>query len=142
MYASNSHSYTHLILALGSVREPTVWVFITSKYPGIHDIGRAKLIYSTVKRLRTCPGFYRRKQEHAFDPIDRGFIKISARKQNKIHTNGSDPPRLTHIEQRIGTVREPMDGYAVHSAVVPIIRTWVECDLAAPANQTRTERGG
>ena len=39
MYASNSHSYTHLILALGIVREPTVWGFITSKYPGIHDIG-------------------------------------------------------------------------------------------------------
>ena len=33
------HSYTHLILALGIVREPIVWVFITSKYPGIHDIG-------------------------------------------------------------------------------------------------------
>ena len=41
MYASNSHSYTHLILALGIVRKPTVWVFITSKYPGIHDIGLA-----------------------------------------------------------------------------------------------------
>ena len=39
MCASNSHSYTHLILALGIVREPTVWVFITSKYPGTHDIG-------------------------------------------------------------------------------------------------------
>ena len=41
MYASNSHSYTHLILALGIVREPTAWVlnFITSQYPGIHDIG-------------------------------------------------------------------------------------------------------
>ena len=39
MYASNSHSYTHLILALGIVRKPTVWVFITSKYPGTHDIG-------------------------------------------------------------------------------------------------------
>ena len=38
MYASNSHRYTHLILALGIVREPTVWVFITSNYPGIHDI--------------------------------------------------------------------------------------------------------
>ena len=41
MCASNSHSYTHLILALGIVREPTVWVFISSKYPGIHGIGRA-----------------------------------------------------------------------------------------------------
>ena len=28
----NSHSYTHLILALGIVREPTLWWFITSKY--------------------------------------------------------------------------------------------------------------
>ena len=28
----NSHSYTYLILALGIVREPTVWGFITSKY--------------------------------------------------------------------------------------------------------------
>ena len=39
MYASNPHSYTHLILALVIVREPTIWVFITLKYPGIHDIG-------------------------------------------------------------------------------------------------------
>ena len=44
MYASNSHSYTHLILALGIVREPTVWVFITSTYPGIHDIGLPTII--------------------------------------------------------------------------------------------------
>ena len=28
----NPHSYIHLILALGIVREPTVWGFITSKY--------------------------------------------------------------------------------------------------------------
>ena len=39
MYASKSHIYTHLILALGIVSEPTVWVFITSKYSGTHDIG-------------------------------------------------------------------------------------------------------
>ena len=39
MYASNSHTYTHLIVALGLVREPTLWGFIISKYPGIHDIG-------------------------------------------------------------------------------------------------------
>ena len=39
MCASNSHSYTHLIQALGIVRKPTVWVFITSKYLGTHDIG-------------------------------------------------------------------------------------------------------
>ena len=34
MYASNFHSYTHLIRALGIVRDPSVWVFITSQYPG------------------------------------------------------------------------------------------------------------
>ena len=39
MYASNSQSYTHLILALSIVREPTLWVCITSNYPGTHDIG-------------------------------------------------------------------------------------------------------
>ena len=43
MYASNYHSYTHLILALGIVRKPTMWVFITSEYPGIHDIGLATM---------------------------------------------------------------------------------------------------
>ena len=41
MYASNIHSYTHLILALGIVSEHTVWGFITSQYPDIHDTGRA-----------------------------------------------------------------------------------------------------
>ena len=39
MCARNFHSYTHLILTLGIVREPTVWGFITSEYLGIHDIG-------------------------------------------------------------------------------------------------------
>ena len=39
MYASNSHSYTRLILALGIVRKPTVRIFITSPSLGIHDIG-------------------------------------------------------------------------------------------------------
>ena len=41
MYVSTSHSYTHLIIALGIVRKPTVWVCITLEYPGIqcHNIG-------------------------------------------------------------------------------------------------------
>ena len=39
IYANTFHSYTHLILALCSARKPTVWGFITSKYPGKHDIG-------------------------------------------------------------------------------------------------------
>ena len=55
MCASNSHSYTHLIQALGIVREPPVWVFITSKYPGTHDIG-LPIILSVVSRLDPCEG--------------------------------------------------------------------------------------
>ena len=39
--ARNYHSYTDLTRSLGIVREPTLWWFITSKYPGTHDIGRA-----------------------------------------------------------------------------------------------------
>ena len=39
MYAIHFDSYTHLILALGTIREPTVRGFMTSQYPGIHDIG-------------------------------------------------------------------------------------------------------
>ena len=50
MCARNSHSYTHLILALGIVSEPTVWVFITSKYPGTHDIGLPTRIGSHLTR--------------------------------------------------------------------------------------------
>ena len=54
MYASNSHSYTHLILALGIVREPTVWDFMTSQYFGIHDIGLPNVI-SSVNTSKHCP---------------------------------------------------------------------------------------
>ena len=62
MCASNSHSYTHLILARGIVRKPTVWVFITSKYPGTHDIGLPRNIQymfepdccSNPKPVRIC----------------------------------------------------------------------------------------
>ena len=43
MYASNFHSYTHLIPALGIVRKPTVWGFITSEYPDIHDTSLASI---------------------------------------------------------------------------------------------------
>ena len=44
MCARNSHSYTHLVLALGIVRKPTVWGFITSRYPGTHDMTLACLL--------------------------------------------------------------------------------------------------
>ena len=37
--ARNYHRYTHLILALSIVREPTVWGCMTSKYSCTHDIG-------------------------------------------------------------------------------------------------------
>ena len=56
MCASNSHSYTHLILAVGIVRKPTVWVFITSKYPGTHDIGLPSTsTYPCVARVQLHP---------------------------------------------------------------------------------------
>ena len=45
MYASNSHTYTHLILALGIVRKPTVWDFITSQYPGYIVMTLACLVF-------------------------------------------------------------------------------------------------
>ena len=50
MYSSDSHSYTHLILALGIVREPTVWGVFTSQYPNIHDIGRANTTLDRMAR--------------------------------------------------------------------------------------------
>ena len=40
MYASNSHSCTHLVLALGIVREPTVWGSLLHQASEIHAIGR------------------------------------------------------------------------------------------------------
>ena len=51
--ARNFHSYTRLIPALGIVREPTVRWFITSQYPGIHDM--AGLVLGT-KTLRNPVG--------------------------------------------------------------------------------------
>ena len=36
--ARNYHINTHLILALGIVREPTVWRFLTSQYSCTRDI--------------------------------------------------------------------------------------------------------
>ena len=53
MCASNSHSYTHLILALGIVREPTVWVFITSKYPGTRVIGLPNCLLARLQLFYT-----------------------------------------------------------------------------------------
>ena len=43
MCARNYHSYTHLILALCIVREPTVWGFMTSTSSStqMSDVGRA-----------------------------------------------------------------------------------------------------
>ena len=54
VYASNSHSYTHSKVALGivSTREPTVWGFITSQYPGIHDIGQATSVNVNTEHLQ------------------------------------------------------------------------------------------
>ena len=75
MYASNSHSYTHLILALGIVRKPTVWGFITSEYPGTHDIGLAS--NSITARMK-------RVQEHS-SPVNVLVYKPSYIVFNKRH---------------------------------------------------------
>ena len=53
MYASNPHSYTHLIIALGIVRKLTMWGFITSQYPGIHAIGLPSVTQASARTL--CP---------------------------------------------------------------------------------------
>ena len=45
--ARNCHIYTHLILALSIVSEPTIRGFMTSTYACTHAIGRATRRYST-----------------------------------------------------------------------------------------------
>ena len=55
MYATNSYSYIDLIQAVGIVREPTVWGFRTSQYPGIHDIGLATSDQGTGQLLFSIP---------------------------------------------------------------------------------------
>ena len=59
IHASYSHSYTHLILAMCIVSEPTYWVFITSKYPGIHDIGlpNHRRRYADTEHTQTRTGY-------------------------------------------------------------------------------------
>ena len=55
MCTRNYHSFTHLLLALGIVREPTVWEFMTTKYYCAHDIGRASYMKtSEVSDLPQC----------------------------------------------------------------------------------------
>ena len=49
--ARNNHSYTRLILALGIVRYPAAWGFMTSEYSCTRNIGRAiQYIYTCVKQ--------------------------------------------------------------------------------------------
>ena len=57
MCASNSHSYTHLILALGIVRKPTVWVFITSNTLAHMTLACLLVLASswTQPRTHACP---------------------------------------------------------------------------------------
>ena len=51
MYARNSHTYTHLILALGIVRESTVWGFIASPSLWHTDIGLLKARQDPLQRM-------------------------------------------------------------------------------------------
>ena len=59
MNANNSHRYTHLVLALGIVINPTVCGFITSPRLCLHDIGRATVVHITyVLRFRNVGAVY------------------------------------------------------------------------------------
>ena len=97
MYASNSHSFTHLILALGIVREPTVWGFITSKYPGIHVIGlptespergsgRAVVVLAGYKDKM-------KKLLHADPGLPRRFPEV-------VHLADLSPPQVAEVVRR------------------------------------------
>ena len=69
MCARNSHSCSHLILALGIVREPTVWGFITSQYPG----------YMTLACLRYGSSIFMKSEvpEWHLQPVTTGFAVIA-----------------------------------------------------------------
>ena len=54
--ARNNHRYTHLILALGIIREPTVWGFMISKYSCTHDIGWASVSLAEILVLAGTTG--------------------------------------------------------------------------------------
>ena len=51
VYARNYHSYTHLLLALGIIREPKIWWLIKSKYLAVLLTGVAPARPSTLERV-------------------------------------------------------------------------------------------
>ena len=61
MCPSNSHSYTHLILALDIVREPTVWWYITPNilaYMKLAGLTTASIRVPSFSTLDTSSGRY------------------------------------------------------------------------------------
>ena len=54
--ARNYHSYTHIIIALGIVREPTVWGFMTSKYSCTYDIALPASKYTVASAVPPSGG--------------------------------------------------------------------------------------
>ena len=88
MYATDSYSYTHLILVLGIVRAPTVWVFRTSQYPGIHDISLASssrdiVVFSASTLL---PG-----RPHARGSLSRGAGEGRESRSHKVPAAATTP---------------------------------------------------
>ena len=81
MYASNSHRYTHLILALGIVREPTLWVLITSKYPGTHDIGLLRIWACKIRMA--CDFVWAGERTRVLVAANRGDLVVNLRQANQ-----------------------------------------------------------
>ena len=88
MYARNSHSYTHLILALGIVREPTLWWFITSNFPGIHDIGLPTLWYSRMFLVKS-----RTERVRPTSPL----LRLITSHFSGVHTTALPQPATYHV---------------------------------------------
>ena len=65
MYARNSHSYTHLILALGIVREPTVWGLLLHNILTYNDTGRARLDQGWYTNTNTTPRWFSKSTAHS-----------------------------------------------------------------------------
>ena len=104
MYASNRHSYTHLILALGIVREPTVWVFIASKYPDTHDIGRASVMVIQARRPALTKVTNRvncsRTFAHPGDNTCSKFMSGSAQQVAELKRTGTQPDTAVLVSNR------------------------------------------
>ena len=124
--ARNDHSYTHLILALGIVREPTVWGFITSHYSCTHwpwrlcigiCIGRTYRSRGTCSRMYCVPNMFHPSRDHITGgailptPVVPASSRISARLKSVL---GHVPP-VSMQQQR---------HRLIHANLSPATRNW------------------